>query len=80
MIGYMFKAMYYLATSKVCVTESYCVPISILTHKKELKIIFESNPSINLEDAVESCILKVIDKIVAFERDNGIQLETNEKR
>lgn len=39
MVGYMFKSMYYLATSKVCVTESYCVPISLLKHKKELKII-----------------------------------------
>ena len=39
MVGYMFKAMYYLATSKVCVTESYCVAISILRHRKELKII-----------------------------------------
>lgn len=39
MIGYMFKAMYYLATSKVCITESYCVPISILKHKETLKII-----------------------------------------
>ena len=37
--GYVLKSMYYLATSKVCVTESYCVPISILKHKKELKII-----------------------------------------
>ena len=39
MVGYIFKAMYYLATSKVCVTESYCVPISILKHKKALKVI-----------------------------------------
>lgn len=39
MVGYVLKSMYYLATSKVCVTESYCVPISILKHKKELKII-----------------------------------------
>lgn len=39
MIGYVFKAMYYLATSKVCITESYCVPVSILKHKKNLKII-----------------------------------------
>ena len=39
MVGYMFKAMYYLATSKVCITESYCVPISLLKHKKSLKII-----------------------------------------
>lgn len=39
MMGYAFKAMYYLATSKVCVTESYCVPISILKHKKNLKVV-----------------------------------------
>lgn len=39
MVGYMFKAMYYLSTSLVCVTESYCVPVSILKHKKELKIV-----------------------------------------
>lgn len=39
MVGYVFKAMYYLATSKVCVAESYCVPVSFLKHKEELKII-----------------------------------------
>jgi len=39
MFEYTLKAMYYLATSKVCVTESYCVPISLLKHKKNLKII-----------------------------------------
>ena len=39
MIGYVFKAMYYLATSQVCIAESYCVPVSILKHKKSLKII-----------------------------------------
>lgn len=39
MLEYTLEAMYYLATSKVCVTESYCVPISFLKHKKELKII-----------------------------------------
>ena len=39
MIGYFFKAMYYLSTSKVCITESYIVPLSILKHKKMLKII-----------------------------------------
>ena len=39
MFGYMLKAMYYLATAKVCITESYCVPISILRHKETLKII-----------------------------------------
>lgn len=39
MIGYVFKAMYYLATSKVCIAESYCVPISILKHKENLKVV-----------------------------------------
>lgn len=39
MLEYTLKAMYYLATSRVCVTESYCVPISFLKHSKELKII-----------------------------------------
>lgn len=39
MLEYTLEAMYYLATSKVCITESYCVPISFLKHKKELKII-----------------------------------------
>lgn len=39
MFVYTLKAMYYLATSRVCITESYCVPISLLKHKKELKIL-----------------------------------------
>jgi len=39
MFEYTLEAMYYLATSKVCVTESYCVPISFLKHKKDLKIM-----------------------------------------
>ena len=37
--GYVLKVMCYLAISKVCITESYCVPISLLKHKKELKVI-----------------------------------------
>ena len=36
---YVLKVMCYLATSKVCITESYCVPISLLKHKKELKVV-----------------------------------------
>ena len=36
---YIFKIMYYLATSKVCILDSYCIPASILKHKKQLKII-----------------------------------------
>lgn len=35
----ILRQMYYLATSKVCITDSYCIPISILKHKKCLKII-----------------------------------------
>ena len=33
------KSMYYLATSKVCVLDAYWPIVSILSHKKELKII-----------------------------------------
>ena len=36
---YIFKIMYYLATSKVCILDGYCIPASILKHKKQLKII-----------------------------------------
>ena len=38
-IIYIFKSMYYLATSKVCIVDTYCIPVSILKHKKRLKII-----------------------------------------
>lgn len=31
--------MYHIATSKVVVLESYCMPISILKHKKSLKVV-----------------------------------------
>lgn len=36
---YILKIMYYLATSRVCVLDGYCIPVSILKHKKTLKII-----------------------------------------
>lgn len=36
---YIFKCMYYIATSKVCVLDGYSIPISILKHKKNLEII-----------------------------------------
>lgn len=35
----MLKQMEALAGAKICFTESYCIPISILNHKSELKII-----------------------------------------
>lgn len=31
--------MYHLATSKVCITDGYNIPVSVLNHKKNLKII-----------------------------------------
>ena len=31
--------MYHLATAKVCIVDSYVIPISILKHKKSLKIV-----------------------------------------
>lgn len=38
-IFYILKIMYNLATSKVCVVDGYCIPVCILKHKKNLKII-----------------------------------------
>lgn len=36
---HMFKQMYHIATSKVCLLDSYCPTISILNHKKSLTVI-----------------------------------------
>ena len=36
---HMFTQMYHLATSKVCILDTYCPTVSILNHKKSLKII-----------------------------------------
>lgn len=38
-IIHCFKQMYHIATSKVVVLDSYCILVSILKHKKNLKII-----------------------------------------
>ena len=38
-VFHMFKQMYHIATSKVVILDSYCMVISILRHKKKLKII-----------------------------------------
>ena len=35
----MFVQMYHLATSKVCILDSYCPTVSILKHKKSLTVI-----------------------------------------
>lgn len=35
----LFKSMYHLATSKVCIIDSYSLPVSILKHKKNLTVI-----------------------------------------
>lgn len=36
---HMFRQMYHLATSKVCILDSYCPTVSILKHKKSLTVI-----------------------------------------
>lgn len=36
---YLIKCMYHIATSKVCILDSYSIPISVLKHKKNLTII-----------------------------------------
>lgn len=36
---YMLRCMAHMATACVCVVDTYCLPVSLLTHKKELVII-----------------------------------------
>ena len=36
---HMFTQMYYIATSKIVILDTYCIVISLLKHKKDLKII-----------------------------------------
>jgi len=36
---HIFKQMYHLATAKVCLVDTYIIPVSILKHKEELVII-----------------------------------------
>lgn len=37
-LSIIFKQMYHLATSKICIVDGYNIPVSILKHKKSLKI------------------------------------------
>ena len=34
-----FRQMYYLATSKICIIDGYNISVSVLKHKKNLKIL-----------------------------------------
>jgi len=36
---HLYKQMYHLATSKVCIVDTYIIPVSILKHKKNIIII-----------------------------------------
>ena len=36
---HMFVQMYHIATSKVVILDSYCIMVSVLKHRKELKVI-----------------------------------------
>ena len=38
-IFHMFKQLYHISTSKVVILDSYCIAISVLKHKKDLKVI-----------------------------------------
>lgn len=38
-IIHIFKQMYHIATSRVVILDSYCIPISILKHKEKLIVI-----------------------------------------
>lgn len=36
---YIVKQMYHIATSKAVILDSYCIPVSVLTHKKSLCVL-----------------------------------------
>lgn len=36
---YLLKCTYHLATARACVVDTYCIPVSVLKHKKSLKVI-----------------------------------------
>lgn len=38
-VFHIFRQMYHIATSKAVILDTYCIPISILKHKKNLKVI-----------------------------------------
>lgn len=38
-IFHIFRQMYHIATSKLVILDSYCIPISVLKHKKNLKVM-----------------------------------------
>ena len=38
-VGIMLKQMYHLATSKVCIIDGYNITVSVLKHKKSLRVI-----------------------------------------
>lgn len=35
---HLYKQMYHLATTKICIVDTYIIPVSVLKHKKSLKI------------------------------------------
>ena len=36
---HIIRQMYHIATSKLVILDSYCIPVCLLHHKKELKVI-----------------------------------------
>lgn len=36
---YLIKCMYHLATTRICIVNGYVIPVSLLSHKKKLKVI-----------------------------------------
>ena len=67
---YIFKQMYHIATSKICILDGYCIPICILKQKKQLVTIQIWHAlgslkkfgysSINLEGGRDSKIAKIM--------------------
>lgn len=67
-IGAMLRQCYHLATSRVCITDGYNIPISVLKHKKSLKVvqIWHAMTAVKkfgcqcLEDKKKAAIAKVL--------------------
>ncbi len=38
-LGHMMKQMHYMATSRVVILDTYCIVVSLLNHREELKVI-----------------------------------------
>ena len=72
---HLFTQMYHIATSKVVIVDTYCIPISILRHKKDLKVIQMWHAAA----AVKQFGLQLVDRLAGVEESvaSGMHMHTN---